>query len=44
MEFDADAGGMEVILIAFLLVGLLAPLLGADSRVDERRWADWRRS
>jgi hypothetical protein len=44
MKSRADAGGMELILIALLLlVGPLALLFGADSRVDEKRWADWRR-
>jgi hypothetical protein len=43
MESGADARGMELILIALVLIGPLALLFGADSRVDERRRADWRR-
>jgi hypothetical protein len=42
----ADAEGMEIaLIIAILLIGPLAILLGADSRVDERtRLPEWRRS
>ena len=41
----ADAESMEIALAVFLLlVGPLALLLGADSRVDERRrLPEWRR-
>jgi hypothetical protein len=36
---------MGYVVIAFiLLVGPLAVLLGADSRIDEIRRLDWRRS
>ena len=46
IDQHADAGGMEIVLVVFLLlVGPLALLLGADSRVDERkRLPEWRRS
>jgi hypothetical protein len=44
MENCADPEDMEIILIALLLVGPLAVFFGADSRVDERRRLDWRRS
>lgn len=44
MENSADPEDMEIILIALLLVGPLAVFFGADSRVDERRRLDWRRS
>jgi hypothetical protein len=42
----ADAEGMEIVLLlVLLLVGPLALLFGADSRVDERkRGLEWRRS
>jgi hypothetical protein len=42
----ADAEGMEIALIALflLLVGPLALLYGADSRIDERKRLEWRRS
>jgi hypothetical protein len=44
MNVRADAEVMELVLIAFFfLVGPLALLFGVDSRVDEKRWADWRR-
>ena len=41
-----DAEGMEIALIFLflLLVGPLAVLFGAESRVDERKRLDWRRS
>jgi hypothetical protein len=41
-----DAEGMEItlILLFLLLVGPLAVLFGAESRVDERKRLDWRRS
>jgi hypothetical protein len=40
-----DAEGMEIALLLFLLlVGPLAVLFGADSRVDERKRLEWRRS
>jgi hypothetical protein len=40
-----DAEGMEIVLLLFLLlVGPLAVLFGADSRVDERKRLEWRRS
>jgi hypothetical protein len=46
IEKRADAEGMEIaFIILFVLVGPLALLLGADSRVDERkRLPEWRRS
>ena len=46
IEQRADAEGMEIALIALflLLVGPLALLYGADSRVDERKRLEWRRS
>jgi hypothetical protein len=42
----ADAEGMEIVLILLflLLVGPLAVLYGADSRIDERKRLEWRRS
>jgi hypothetical protein len=42
----ADAEGMEIalILLFLLLVGPLAVLYGADSRIDERKRLEWRRS
>ena len=42
----ADAEGMEILIIAFImLVGPLALLYGVDSRLDERkRLPEWRRS
>jgi hypothetical protein len=44
MKVRADAEVMELVLLAFLvLAGPLALLLGADSRLDEKRRADWRR-
>jgi hypothetical protein len=45
IEPRADAEGMELVFITLLvLVGPLALLLGADSRVDERmRLPEWRR-
>jgi hypothetical protein len=41
-----DAEGMEIalILLFLLLVGPLALLYGADSRIDERKRLEWRRS
>ena len=41
----ADAEGMAILIITFLvLVGPLALLFGADSRLDERmRLPEWRR-
>jgi hypothetical protein len=46
IEKGADAEGMEIAFVIFLLlVGPLALLLGADSRMDERKHpSDWRRS
>ena len=47
IDFLADAEGMEIaLIIAFLLlVGPLALILGADSRIDERKHGpEWRRS
>lgn len=46
IEKGADAEGMEIAFIILLvLVGPLALLFGADSRVDERkRLPEWRRS
>ena len=43
MDIGPDDGGMEIVLLVFvLLIGPLAVLLGADSRIDEaehrRRW------
>jgi hypothetical protein len=44
MKVRADAEVMELVLLAFLvLAGPLALLHGADSRLDEKRRADWRR-
>ena len=45
IENRADAGGMAIALITFfVVVGPLALLLGADSRLDERmRLPEWRR-
>jgi hypothetical protein len=45
IESGADAEGMAIALIIFVvLVGPLALLLGADSRLDERmRLPEWRR-
>ena len=40
-----DAEGMEIAFLLFLLlVGPLAVIFGADSRVDERKRLEWRRS
>ena len=45
MEKGADHLGMGYVVIAFiLLVGPLAVLVGAESRIDEVRRLDWRRS
>jgi hypothetical protein len=46
IDQSADAEGMEIALIALflLLVGPLALLYGADSRIDERKRLEWRRS
>ena len=46
IETGADSEGMEIAFIILLvLVGPLALLFGADSRVDERkRLPEWRRS
>ena len=46
IDQSVDAEGMEIALIALflLLVGPLAVLFGADSRVDERKRLEWRRS
>jgi hypothetical protein len=43
---SADAEGMEIALIALflVLVGPLAVLFGVDSRIDERKRLEWRRS
>ena len=45
IEVAADAEGMAIALFIFLvLVGPLALLFGADSRLDERmRLPEWRR-
>ncbi len=44
MEKKADHLTMGYVVIAFiLLVGPLAVLVGADSRIDEARRLDWRR-
>jgi hypothetical protein len=45
MDKRRHAGGMELVVIAFLLlIGPLALLFGVDSRLDERRrWPEWRR-
>jgi hypothetical protein len=45
MEKRVDHLGMGYVVIAFiLLVGPLAALIGTDSRIDEIRRLDWRRS
>lgn len=46
MDEGADAEGMEIALIVFiLLIGPLALVFGRDSRLDERlRGPEWRRS
>jgi hypothetical protein len=46
IDEPVDAEGMEIALIALflLLVGPLALLYGADSRIDERKRLEWRRS
>ena len=45
MENRADTGGMELVILTFiLLLAPLALLFGVDSRLDEKRWGDWRRS
>jgi hypothetical protein len=45
MEKGADHVGMGYVVITFiLLVGPLAVLFGSDSRIDEVRRLDWRRS
>jgi hypothetical protein len=46
IDQSADAEGMGIALIALflLLVGPLALFFGADSRIDERRRLEWRRS
>jgi hypothetical protein len=46
IDQSADAEGMEIALIALflLLVGPLAVLFGVDSRIDERKRLEWRRS
>jgi hypothetical protein len=46
IDQQVDAEGMEIalILLFLLLVGPLALLYGADSRIDERERLEWRRS
>jgi hypothetical protein len=46
IDQSVDAEGMEIALIALflLLVGPLAVFYGADSRIDERKRLEWRRS
>jgi hypothetical protein len=45
IEKGTDHMGMGYVVIAFiLLVGPLAALIGTDSRIDEIRRLDWRRS
>ena len=46
IERSVDPEGMEIALVIFfIIVGPLALLLGADSRLDERkRLPEWRRS
>jgi hypothetical protein len=45
IEKEVDHVAMGYVVIAFiLLVGPLAALIGADSRIDEVRRLDWRRS
>ena len=46
IDQSADAEGMEIALIALflLLVGPLALFYGVDSRIDERKRLEWRRS
>jgi hypothetical protein len=46
IDQSADAEGMEIVLVALflLLVGPLALFFGADSRIDERRHLERRRS
>jgi hypothetical protein len=45
MKHRADTEDMElVIVISVFLLAPLALLFGVDSRLDERRWGDWRRS
>jgi hypothetical protein len=41
---DAEGMGIALILLFLLLVGPLAVLFGADSRIDERKRLEWRRS
>ena len=45
IDQGADAESMEIaLLLIFLLIGPLALLVGADSRLDERkRLPEWRR-
>jgi hypothetical protein len=46
IEWSVDPEGMEIALVIFfVVVGPLALLRGADSRLDERkRLPEWRRS
>lgn len=45
MGADADAESMEFVVLALIfLVVPLSLLWGVDSRLDEKRWADSRRS
>ena len=44
MKMRADTEDMELVVLT--LIFLLAPLaflFGVDSRLDEKRWGDWRR-
>ena len=45
MEKAEHPEGMELLVLLFIfLIGPLALLFGADSRLDERaRWPEWRR-
>ncbi|MGH3029896.1 MAG: hypothetical protein ACRDNE_03865 [Gaiellaceae bacterium] len=45
MDNPEHAEDMELLVLVFiLLIGPLALLFGADSRLDERaRWPEWRR-
>jgi hypothetical protein len=41
----ADTEDMELLIVIFVfLLAPLALLFGVDSRLDEKRWGDWRRS